>query len=305
MVTANECVARVLTWARQQGIFRVHDKPSPGKLAELEAVVGELGLELKGDLEDLPARALQRLLDQVAGRPEERLVNALTLRSLARAVYLPACRGHYALATDFYLHFTSPIRRYPDLVVHRFLAEALAGRVRAGTERELVDAELEELARHCSFTERRADDAEREVVRFKQAAFMLERVGQEYSGHVSGVVAFGLFVQLDEVFVEGLVHVSDLKDDFYRYDERGHRLVGERWGRVLRLGDPLRVVVTGVDEERMEVRFAPLLEPLATPGRRTRAERPAVTRPAARPEPAKRPRPRLPRRPQGRRRGPR
>jgi ribonuclease R len=324
MVAANECVARMLTWSRQQGIFRVHDKPSPGKLAELQAVIGEFGLALKGDLEDLPPRELQRVLKAVAGRPEERLVHALTLRALARAVYLPSCKGHYALATDHYLHFTSPIRRYPDLVVHRFLAEGLAGQVRQGVERELVEAELEELARHCSLTERRADEAERDVIRYKQAAFMLERVGQVFAGHVSGVVAFGLFVQLDEVFVEGMVHVSELRDDFYRYDESGHRLVGERWGRVLRLGDAIQARVLGVDEERMEVRLAPVLEPLETPrkrsdvrrsgearrsggsgrpgeaGRSGETHRPGAAHRSEQPGEVKRPRP--PRRPPGRRR---
>lgn len=265
MLAANECVARLLTWGRQPGIFRVHERPSPGKLGELQAVLEEFGVALKGNLEELPPREVQRVLSAIVGRPEERLLQTLILRSLARAAYHPECKGHYALATDFYLHFTSPIRRYPDLVVHRCLARLLSGTLLTGTERDLFVGELEDIAQHSSFTERRAEEAEREVVRWKQAEFMRARIGEEFSGYVTGVTAFGLFVQLAEVFVEGLVHVSALKDDFYRYDELAHRLVGQRHGRVLRLGDALRVRVRGINEERREVELDPLLAPLASP----------------------------------------
>lgn len=259
MLAANECVARLLTWGRQPAIFRVHERPSPGKLAELQAVLEEFGVSLKGDLEELPPRELQRVLGQVAGRPEERLLQTLILRSLARAAYRADCKGHYALATDFYLHFTSPIRRYPDLVVHRCLQRLLSGEQVLGGAREALLGELEDIAEHSSFTERRAEEAERQVVRWKQAEFMRARIGEEFTGHVTGVTAFGLFVQLAEVFVEGLVHVSALTDDFYRYDELGHRLVGQRHGRVVRLGDEMRVRVRGINEERWEVELDPLL----------------------------------------------
>ncbi len=261
MLAANECVARLLVWGRQPGVFRIHERPSAGKLAELQVVLEEFGVSLKGNLEELPPRELQRVLAAIAGRPEERLLQTLILRSLARAAYHVECKGHYALATDFYLHFTSPIRRYPDLVVHRCLQRLLTGTVPAGHEREQLVGELEDIAQHSSFTERRAEEAEREVVRWKQAEFMRARIGEEFAGHVSGVTAFGLFVQLAEVFVEGLVHVSALKDDFYRYDETAHRLVGQRHGRVLRLGDALRVRVRGINDERREVELEPLLPP--------------------------------------------
>lgn len=258
MLAANECVARLLTWGRQPAIFRIHDRPSPGKLAELQAVLEGFGVSLKGNLEELPPRELQRVLAAIAGRPEERLLQTLVLRSLARAAYHPECRGHYALATDFYLHFTSPIRRYPDLVVHRCLQRMLSGTLVRGGERDALLGELEDIAQHSSFTERRAEEAERQVVRWKQAEYMRARIGEEFTGHVTGVTAFGLFVQLAEVFVEGLVHVSSLRDDFYRYDEIGHRLVGQRHGRILRLGDELRVRVRGVNEERWEVELETL-----------------------------------------------
>lgn len=269
MLAANECVARLLIWGRQPAIFRVHERPSPGKLAELEAVLAEFGVSLKGNLEELPPRELQRVLGAIVGRPEERLLQTLILRSLARAAYDVECKGHYALATDFYLHFTSPIRRYPDLVVHRCLERLLTGSVPAGPEREQLVGELEDIAQHCSFTERRAEEAEREVVRWKQVEYMRGRIGEEFTGHVSGVTAFGLFVQLAEVFVEGLVHISALQDDYYRYDETGHRLVGQRHGRVLRLGDAMRVRVRGINDERREVELEPLLPAPAAvdPGR--------------------------------------
>ena len=261
MIAANECVARMLVWGRQPGLFRVHERPSAGKLAELQAVLAEFGIQLKGNLEELPPRELQRALAEIADKPGERFLQTLVLRSLARAAYHPQCKGHYALATDFYLHFTSPIRRYPDLIVHRFLGRLFAGQVLQGPERALAEADLEELAQSCSFTERRAEEAEREVVKWKQTEYMRAHIGEEFTGHVTGVVAFGLFVQLEEVYVEGLVHVADLTDDFYRYDDTGHRLVGQRRGRVLRLGDPLRVLVKGIDEEFMEVKLQPLLPP--------------------------------------------
>jgi len=262
MIAANEAVARMLVFGKTPGIFRVHSRPSPGKLAELQAVLEEFGVPLSGDLQDLPASELQRVLAAIEGKPEERFLQTLVLRSLARAEYLPECRGHYALATDFYLHFTSPIRRYPDLVVHRFLADLLSGKRLSPTQRELVEAELAEIALWSSFTERRAEEAEREVVRWKQAEFMKDKIGQEFTGHITGVLAFGVFVQLSEFFVEGLAHISTLTDDVYRYEEEGHRLVGERTGRVLRLGDAVRVRVVGVDEETMGVDFELLLPPL-------------------------------------------
>jgi ribonuclease R len=270
MIAANECVARMLVFGRQPGLFRIHERPSAGKLAELQAVLAEFGIQLKGNLEELPPRELQRVLAEIADKPGERFLQTLVLRSLARAAYNPQCKGHYALATQFYLHFTSPIRRYPDLVVHRVLGLLLSGQVLQGAERALAEADLEELAQSCSFTERRAEEAEREVVKWKQTEYMRAHIGEEFSGHVTGVVAFGLFVQLEEVYVEGLVHVADLTDDFYRYDDTGHRLVGQRRGRVLRLGDPLRVLVKGIDEEFMEVKLQPLLPP-PEPERRGRA----------------------------------
>ncbi len=302
MITANECVARMLVWGRQPGLFRVHERPSAGRLAELQAVLEEFDLTLRGDLEELPPKELQRVLGEIVGRPEERFLQTLILRSLARAAYLPECKGHYALATDFYLHFTSPIRRYPDLVVHRFLGELLAKGSLRGPERDRAVAGLEDLAPHCSFTERRAEEAERRVAQWKQVEYMREHVGEEFSGHVGGVVAFGLFVQLDEVFVEGLVHVSDLRDDTYRYDEIGHRLLGARHGGAYRLGDAVRVRVKGVDEESLQVDLVPVGAPARGEDGRGRERRVGTAeKPRAPKQPGRPPR-RRPGPPAGRRR---
>lgn len=262
MIAANECVARLLVFGRQPALFRIHERPPVGKLAELQEILANFELKLRGDLEELPPSELQRLLAAIQGRPEERFLQNLILRSLARAVYHPECRGHYALATDHYLHFTSPIRRYPDLVVHRMLAEMLTAGARRGTARDLLLAELADLGTACSHTERRAEEAERAVVRWKQAEFMRAHLGEEFTGHITGVTAFGVFVQLDQVFVEGLVHVTALGDDYYHYEEAGHRMVGRRTGRVFRLGDAITVRVKAIEEEHMEVRLEPVLPPL-------------------------------------------
>ncbi len=259
MVTANECVARILMQAGQPAIYRVHEPPDPEKLEVLREVLAEIGIQLEGDLHDLPPSALQGVLAAVEGTPEERLVSTLVLRSLKRALYSPEPLGHYALATEAYLHFTSPIRRYPDLVVHRMLRrlQARGGPV-PEEERPPMERGLEELSTWCSETEHRAEQAERTVIHWKKVLFMRGRVGEVFEAHVTGVTEFGLFVQLDDMLVEGLVHISSLVDDFYRFEERRHRLVGERTGKAYRLGDRIRVRLERVDLDEMRLDFAPV-----------------------------------------------
>lgn len=259
MVTANECVARLLMAAGQPAIYRVHEPPDPEKLEVLKEVLAELGIELEGDVHDLPPASLQKVLAAVEDTPEERLVSTLVLRSLKRALYSPEPLGHYALATDAYLHFTSPIRRYPDLVVHRMLRRLeRAGRAIAEDERPPVVKAFEELSAWCSETEHRAEQAERTVIHWKKVLFMRDRVGEVLDGHITGVTEFGLFVQLDEMLVEGLVHISSLVDDFYHFEERRHRLVGERTGNAFRLGDRIRVRLERVDLDEMRLDFTPV-----------------------------------------------
>jgi ribonuclease R len=245
--------------ADQPGLYRVHDRPDAARVEELRKMMADLGLRLEGDARSLEPSALQALLDEADGRPEEKLVDMLVLRTLARAMYTPEPRGHYALTTDEYLHFTSPIRRYPDLVVHRMLRRLnLEGPMGEGEERSRIEAELKVLGEACSAAERRAESAERDAVEWKTVLFLREREGEVFDGHISGVTDFGLFVKLDENSVDGMVHVSELGDDYYIYDERRHRLVGERTSRVWRLGDEIEVRLVRVDLETMQLQFLPV-----------------------------------------------
>ncbi len=259
MVAANMAVARLLLDADQPCLHRVHDEPDPTKIETLAEVVGELGFRLEGDAGDLKPSALQALLEKVAGRPEEHLVSMLVLRSMARAVYTSDPRGHYALATNAYLHFTSPIRRYPDLVAHRMLQALLRdGRAIEGGERDQMETALRTLGPQCSAKEQEADKAERTAVQWKTALFLRDRVGEVFTGRVSGVVAFGFFVELEEVFADALVHIKELLDDYYEFDEKRHRLVGERTGRVWRLGDRVKVKLVRVDLDSFQIEAVPV-----------------------------------------------
>jgi len=254
MVAANTVVARLLTERDLPALYRVHDRPDRGRLEELGELLAELGHPFAADPATADAGDLQRLLDRVSGKPEERLIATLILRSLARAIYSPEPRGHFALATEDYLHFTSPIRRYPDLVCHRAVKALLGEGRREGLP---AGGELNELARATSAAERRAESAERMVVLWKTMTWLSGRLGDVLDGVVTGVTSFGLFVQLDEVFVDGMVHVADLGDDYYVHDERRHQLVGEHTGRRFRLGDRVRVRLVRVDLEALQVGLVP------------------------------------------------
>ena len=204
--------------------------------------------------EEIRPEDFQLVLRQIEGKPEEKLVSYLLLRTMKLARYHEENLGHFGLATDMYAHFTSPIRRYPDLVVHRALR---ALRRRRDDEREAwLREKLPEMGLHLSERERRASEAERELVEWKKVRFMAGKVGETFSGYVTGVQAFGLFVELEEIYVQGLVHVSSMTDDYYRFDERAHRLPGENTGTVYRLGDRVEVQVARVDLERRQVDFA-------------------------------------------------
>jgi ribonuclease R len=248
MLAANEAVARELMRRRLPFLHRVHEPPAPDAVADLARFVEGFGLRLH--LEDGRAtpRAYQRLLAQAEGRPEARLVHTVLLRSMQQARYAAEPLGHFGLATDAYAHFTSPIRRYPDLVVHRILDVALG----AGGA---PPPDLAAIADETSRRERVAMDAEREIVQLKKIQFMQDKVGQTWGGIVSGVANFGFFVELKELFVEGLVHVTTLGDDFYEHVERQHLLRGRRTRRTFRVGDPVDVEVAGVSVERRQIDF--------------------------------------------------
>jgi ribonuclease R len=265
MLSANEAVAGLLAQANLDFLRRIHQAPDPRKLKLLTEFVSELGFQT----ESLESRfELQRLLEAVRGAPEEHAVNYAVLRAMQRAVYGPEEAGHYALASDCYCHFTSPIRRYPDLTIHRLL-EALLRRKRP---KQHFD-ELEALGVHCSERERRAEAAERELTKVKLLYYLSDRIGQQMTAIITGVEPFGVFVQGVELPAEGLVRVESLTDDFYRFDRQTHSLTGYRLGNRFRLGDKLDVVVARVDVERRELDFRvvgrekPPLGP-ARPGRR-------------------------------------
>ena len=243
MLAANETVARELARRKLGFLHRVHEPPTRESIAELARFLEGFGLRLKREDGHASPAAFADVLRKVAGRPEERLVNTVLLRSMQQARYAVEPLGHFGLATDHYLHFTSPIRRYPDLVVHRIL----------GTGR--VPQDLGAIADETSRRERVAMEAEREIVQLKKIQFMQDKVGESYDGFVSGVMPFGFFVELKDVFVEGLVHVSALGDDYYEHVETQHLLRGRRTRRTFRVGDPVRVTVAGVSVERRQVDF--------------------------------------------------
>jgi ribonuclease R len=282
MLAANEAVARHLFFAQEPAIYRVHDRPDPDRLVDLRETLHSFGYEIKGDLEEIPPAQFQRILREIQGKPEERFLTDLLLRSQQKAVYSAECRGHYALAAQYYCHFTSPIRRFPDLIVHRALSRLLASRRPFPPEQfEGRTGLFEELARESSSRERRAESAERQSLLWKKIVFLRDKVGRAFDAYVSGVAAFGLFVTLSEYLVEGLVPVAALTDDFYVYEEKAHRLRGRSGGRVFRLGDPIRVKLTGLDEIQRRVDFRPADAPAAPPPAARKAA-PAPARPPRR-----------------------
>jgi ribonuclease R len=251
MLLANETVAAHLESREIPTVYRVHEQPDPAKVEIFEEFISTLGYALAGSEERLEPRNFQRLVEKTRGKPEEKPIAFLMLRTMQKARYDPANLGHFGLAAEAYTHFTSPIRRYPDLIVHRALRESRRGM----NEERRADAaaDLPDVARHTSERERRATDAERELVQWKKVRFMTDKVGDEFEGYVTGVSAFGLYVELIEHFVEGMVHVSTMADDYYRFVERAHVLRGEKNGRVYRLGDRVKVQVVRVDLERRQI----------------------------------------------------
>ncbi|MFB3852500.1 MAG: ribonuclease R [Vicinamibacterales bacterium] len=252
MLLANETVARRLESKGLPGLYRVHEPPDPLKVEQFEEFVGSFGYSLAARPDAVSPRDFQRLLERIRGTPEEKAVALLMLRTMQKARYSEDNLGHFGLAFTHYTHFTSPIRRYPDLVVHRLLRESMRGGVSAERRAELEE-ELHEIARHASERERRAEEAERELVQWKKVQFMADKLGEEFEGFITGVAPFGLFVQLVEHFVEGMVPVSTMVDDYYRHSETTHSLMGENTGKVYRLGDRVRVQVLRADLDRRQI----------------------------------------------------
>jgi len=255
MLAANEVVASELVFTNQPGIFRVHQQPDPQKLQDLREILKEFKLTLRGDLEEMRPGELQRVLKSVEGTPEERFLTNIVLRSMKRASYSEENVGHFALALENYAHFTSPIRRYPDLIVHRRLGELLEKGPMYGERLNEVERAHPLYAAQSSDRERRADEASREVLEWKKVIFMRDKVGDKFAGTVTGVASFGLFVELDEIFVQGMVPVATIGGDFWVFREREHRLRGESTGRELRLGDKVTIELKSIDEDRHQLEF--------------------------------------------------
>ena len=251
MLVANEAVAKALSQKGVATLYRIHESPDPDRLEEYLELVRTFGLKVTADLEHPQGKDFQRILRQVEGRPEERLLTYLMLRTQRLARYCPENLGHFGLASENYLHFTSPIRRYPDLVAHRALRA-----LRHGKDPAQVTWPLEEMAAHLGETERKASDAERDLTEWKKARFMLNRVGETFQGVISSVTPFGLFVQLADIFVEGLVHITTMADDYYMFRDTDHALRGERTKRTFKLGDRVEVQLVKVDMDRRQVNLA-------------------------------------------------
>jgi len=270
MLAANVCAAEFLKKHKVPAPYRIHEGPTPDKLADLREFLSELGLSLAGG--DAPqAQHYARLINAVEKRPDARLIHTVLLRSLSQAMYSPDNIGHFALGYPNYTHFTSPIRRYPDLVVHRSIKGILSGDSRAISADQAM-----ELGRHCSLTERRADEATREVVRWLKCEYMMDHVGAEFDGIISGVTEFGVFVELTELYVDGLVHITALGNDYFHFDGKKHRLLGDRTRVSFRLGDKLRVKVARVSLDDMKIDFELAAKPHAlvgSPMRRPRKKR--------------------------------
>jgi ribonuclease R len=256
MLLANEVVARKGSRNKLPYLYRVHESPDQERLGKLQLFAGTFGYTVTTAKKVSP-KDLQRLLERVRGKPEERLLSTVVLRSMRQARYSHENLGHFGLAAKFYTHFTSPIRRYPDLVVHRICAHAFLNE--ENVRQAMNTTNLPEIARVASTRERVAVDAERDSIEMKKVEFMQRHVGDQFTGTVSSVTAFGFFVLLDEYFVEGLVHISSLEDDYYQFLEEQYALIGERTRRRFRLGDRVKVQVARVDLEERKIDFA-LLE---------------------------------------------
>ena len=246
MLIANEIVAQDYFWQELPFVYRTHDNPDGEKIKKLATFINNFGYSIHIGQDEVHPKELQKLLIKIEGTPEEALISRLTLRSMKQAKYTTVSTGHFGLATNYYCHFTSPIRRYPDLQIHRIIKDNLRGRMDA---KKIAHYEkiLDDVASHSSKTERRAEEAERETDKLKKVEYMSERIGECFEGVISGVTEWGFYVELPNT-IEGLVHVTSLKDDYYHYDERSYELIGETTNHRYKLGQKVKVMVEATDK---------------------------------------------------------
>ncbi|MGZ5006709.1 MAG: ribonuclease R [Methylobacter sp.] len=252
MITANMAAARFLNNKKMPKLLRIHEGPGADKLLNLKTFLGEMGLSLGGGAQPTPLDYMH-LMESIKNRPDAHLIQTVLLRSMSQAVYSPELKGHFGLALEAYAHFTSPIRRYPDLLVHRAIRHCLLGKPVESFFYGVPDMVV--LGEHCSANERRADDATRDVVSWLKCEYMMDKVGEEFPGIISAVTSFGFFVELNEIYVEGLVHISNLAQDYFHFDATSHQLRGERTGINYRLGDSVNVRVVRVDLDEKKIDF--------------------------------------------------
>ena len=255
MLLANETVAEHFFWLQMPFIYRVHEKPDIRKMEQLRIFLKNFGIVMKGSSAEIHPKAVSTVLDQVKGKSSENIINSVTLRSMQKAFYSTECEGHFGLALKYYCHFTSPIRRYPDLMIHRIIKENIKNGVSAGMIKHFKK-KSEDAAEQSSMAERRAIEAEREVEKLKKAEYMVSHVGESFDGIISGITDFGIYVELGNT-IEGLVRIEELRDDYYDNDRENYMLRGRKTGRTYRLGDRMRVTVDNVNMEKREIDFIP------------------------------------------------
>ena len=253
MLIANETVAEDYFWQELPFVYRTHENPDPDRMKKLSTFINNFGYSIRFREDEVHPKELQKLLERLEGTPEETLISRLTLRSMKQAKYTTECTGHFGLAARYYCHFTSPIRRYPDLQIHRIIKDSLRGRMNQ-EKIEHYRKILDEVAKQSSERERRADEAERETIRLKKAEYMSRHLWEEYEGVISGVTGWGLYVELPNT-VEGLVHVASLQGDYFEYNENAYEMVGQRTGKTYRLGQTVRVQVVKADRMTRTVDF--------------------------------------------------
>lgn len=257
MIAANGCAARFLNTKKMPKLLRVHEGPSEEKLANLQTFLGELGLKMPGDMSPTPLDYMH-LIERIKDRPDAHLIQTVLLRSMSQAVYSAEEKGHFGLALDAYAHFTSPIRRYPDLLVHRAIRHCLQNKKADSFVYGVPDMVM--LGEHCSANERRADDATRDVISWLKCEYMMDKIGEEFDGVISAVTSFGFFVELANIYVEGLVHISSLGQDYFHFDALSHQLKGEHSNTRYRLGDRVKIKVVRVDLDEKKMDFTLLVK---------------------------------------------
>jgi ribonuclease R len=253
MLVANETVAEHFFWLEMPFVYRIHEDPKPEKIEMLNKFLYHFGYKIKGSADDIHPKSIQSLIEEVEGKKEEHVVSKMTLRSLKQAKYSPNNEGHFGLAAKHYCHFTSPIRRYPDLQIHRIIKEVINGKMTDERVRTLKKI-VEEVSIQSSDRERNAELAEREVDDMKMAEYMVQFIGESFSGVISTITSFGMFVELDNT-VEGLVRLETMDDDYYVYDESKMVLVGERTRKQYELGEEVEVIVIGADPALRQIDF--------------------------------------------------